>query len=75
MLELMYGLGLRVSEVVELPLERLDLESRLVRVVGKGARERILPLGGAAVRALEAVAGRRTAALVRRGNRSPRPSS
>lgn len=52
MFELMYGVGLRVSELVELPLERLDLESRILRVVGKGSRERLLPLGGAAERAL-----------------------
>lgn len=53
MLELMYGVGLRVSELLELPLDRLDLESRVLRVVGKGSKERILPLGGAAGRALE----------------------
>lgn len=54
MFELMYGVGLRVSELVELPLERLDLESRILRVVGKGNKERLLPLCGAAERALQA---------------------
>lgn len=54
MFELMYGVGLRVSELLELPLERLDLEARLLRVVGKGTKERLLPLGGAAGRALSA---------------------
>jgi integrase/recombinase XerD len=71
MLELTYGLGLRVSEVVELPLDRLDLESRLVRVVGKGSRERILPLGGAAVRALEAWLADGRPRLVRKGKAVP----
>jgi integrase/recombinase XerD len=54
MLELLYGLGLRVSELLELPLERVDLESGIVRVLGKGSKERILPLGGAAARAVSA---------------------
>ena len=54
MLELMYGLGLRVSELLELTLDRLDLESLLVRVVGKGSRERVLPVGGASAAALAA---------------------
>lgn len=53
MLEVMYGLGLRVSELVELPLERVDLEAGLIRVLGKGSRERLLPLGGHAARALK----------------------
>lgn len=52
MLETMYGLGLRVSELVDLPLERLDLEAGLVRILGKGSRERLVPLGGCAARAL-----------------------
>lgn len=54
MLELLYGLGLRVSELLELPLERVDLESGIVRILGKGSKERILPLGGAAARAIAA---------------------
>jgi len=53
MLELAYASGLRVSELVELPLEGVDLERRLVRVVGKGNKQRLVPFGGAAARALE----------------------
>jgi len=52
MLELLYGSGLRVSELVLLRLEALDLESGYVRVVGKGGRERIVPVGSAARDAL-----------------------
>ncbi len=44
-LELLYGTGMRVSELTELTLGRLDLEERLVLVVGKGSRERLLPFG------------------------------
>ncbi|MBD3160953.1 MAG: tyrosine-type recombinase/integrase, partial [Candidatus Eisenbacteria bacterium] len=45
MLEVAYGAGLRASELVGLGVESIDLERRLVRVVGKGGRERIVPLG------------------------------
>lgn len=52
MLELLYGAGLRVSELASLTLARVDLASAQVRVHGKGGKERQLPLGGPAVRAL-----------------------
>jgi len=52
MLEVLYGAGLRVSELVGLPLSGLDLRGGLVRVTGKGGRERIVPLGGPALEAL-----------------------
>ncbi len=51
-LELAYATGLRVSELVGLTLESLDLEEDLVRCVGKGSRERIVPFGGKARAAL-----------------------
>lgn len=45
MLELMYACGLRVSELVSLPLPRLNLARGLVQILGKGGRERLVPLG------------------------------
>lgn len=54
MVELAYGSGLRVSELVGLALHQLDLEQRLVTVVGKGSKERLVPIGSAALKALRA---------------------
>ena len=45
MFELLYGAGLRLAELVGLDLDRLDLDEGLVRVIGKGARERVVPFG------------------------------
>jgi integrase/recombinase XerD len=53
MLELAYATGLRVSELTGLTLESIDLEEDLVRCVGKGSRERIVPFGGKARSALQ----------------------
>jgi len=53
MLELLYATGMRVSELVALNLRDLNMESESVRCVGKGGRERILPISGSATTALE----------------------
>ena len=53
MLELLYSSGLRVSELTGLDWERLDPESGAVRVLGKGRKERVVPVGRPALRALE----------------------
>jgi len=45
MLELLYGSGIRVSELVSLDLEQLELGARLARVHGKGDKERVVPFG------------------------------
>jgi integrase/recombinase XerD len=54
MLEIAYGCGLRVSELVSLRLNQVDLAAKTVIVFGKGGKERIVPLGGPAARALTA---------------------
>jgi integrase/recombinase XerD len=46
--ELVYSCGLRVSEAIELTLDRVSLPQRVIRVIGKGSRERIVPLGARA---------------------------
>jgi len=50
LLELAYGAGLRESELTGITVSRIYLEEALVRPIGKGSRERLVPLGGAAVR-------------------------
>ncbi len=52
-LESLYGCGLRAQELVTLDLHDVDLESMEVRVKGKGAKERIVPMGDYAVKALK----------------------
>jgi integrase/recombinase XerD len=52
LVELLYGAGLRVSEAVGLDKASVDLEQRLVRCIGKGSKERIVPIGRQAVQAL-----------------------
>ena len=57
MLETMYGCGLRVSELCELKREDIVADGELLRILGKGSKERIVPIGGAAGRALAAYLG------------------
>ena len=52
LVELLYGAGLRVSEAVGLRKASVDLENRVVRVVGKGSKERLVPLGRPGAEAL-----------------------
>jgi integrase/recombinase XerD len=52
LVELLYGAGLRVSEAVGLERGGVDLDERLVRSIGKGGKERIVPLGRSAAEAL-----------------------
>jgi len=52
-LELFYSTGLRLSELAGLDVEDVDLVGESLRVVGKGRKERLLPVGGPAVRAID----------------------
>lgn len=52
LVELLYGAGLRVSEAVGLQKSGVDLDERIVRVVGKGGKERLVPLGRPAAEAV-----------------------
>ena len=53
MLELLYGSGLRISELINLKLEQIDFNDELVRVMGKGKKERIIPLNDYAMKYLK----------------------
>ncbi|MDA8169707.1 MAG: site-specific tyrosine recombinase XerD [Nitrospiraceae bacterium] len=64
MIELMYSSGLRVSELVGLRLQDLNLEAGFLRVQGKGSKERVVPVGGRAVRILkDYISGQRARTL------------
>jgi integrase/recombinase XerD len=69
LVELLYGAGLRVSEATGLERAGVDLESRIVRCLGKGDKERIVPIGRQAVDALTRYLARGRPYLERR----PRP--
>ncbi|MET0792558.1 MAG: tyrosine recombinase XerC [Polyangiaceae bacterium] len=58
-LELLYGSGLRVSELASLDLDQISIAEAEVRVLGKGKKERIVPLGSKSLSALEAYLPRR----------------
>jgi integrase/recombinase XerD len=64
--ELLYGAGLRVSEAVSLDRQSVDLENRLVRCLGKGNKERVVPIGREAVDALRRYLSRGRPFLERR---------
>ena len=59
LLEVMYACGLRASEAIDLEVGDLDLEARVLRARGKGSKERLVPVGSAAARALGAYLGAR----------------
>jgi integrase/recombinase XerC/integrase/recombinase XerD len=64
MLELAYSSGLRCAELVALDTDSIDFESETVRVRGKGSKERIVPLGEPAQRAVSEYLGRARPTLV-----------
>jgi integrase/recombinase XerC len=77
-LELFYASGLRLSELVDLDLEDVNLSSRVVRVRGKGGKERLVPFGRSAADAIRAMLPdhpRTSKFELRTSNRGTRPSS
>lgn len=52
MLELLYSTGIRITELMELKLNNIDFTDELIRVMGKGSKERIIPLGEEAIKYL-----------------------
>jgi integrase/recombinase XerD len=71
LLELLYGSGARISEAVGLDVDDVDLTDGAARLLGKGAKERIVPLGSFARAAVEAYLVRSRPALVTRGRGTP----
>jgi integrase/recombinase XerD len=67
MLELLYASGLRVSELVGLPRDRVDLEAGILRVAGKGGRERLVPFGSSAAEWVRRYLAQARPALDRKG--------
>jgi integrase/recombinase XerD len=66
LVELLYGAGLRVSEAVGLERGAVDLDARIVRAMGKGSKERVVPIGRQAVEALRRYLARGRPHLERR---------
>ena len=52
-LEILYGAGLRISEMLGMKLADIDMDNRLLKVIGKGNKQRIVPIGGQAIRAID----------------------
>jgi integrase/recombinase XerD len=67
MLEVLYGAGLRISELMALRVRDVDLEDRLVRVTGKGGKARLVPVGGSAAAAVRRYLDSWRGVLDRRG--------
>jgi len=70
MMEVLYGAGLRVTELVTLPLGALDPRAGVLRVFGKGRRERLVPLGEPALAAVETYLERARPVLLRGGSKT-----
>lgn len=71
LLELLYGCGARISEAVGLDLDELDMEQGVVRLLGKGSKERVVPVGSFAREAVQAYLVRARPALAAAGKGSP----
>lgn len=70
MLEMLYGSGLRVSELVNLSPDRVDWDEGYLRITGKGNKTRFVPLGGVAAKALRCYLEHARPKLLREGRRA-----
>ena len=70
MLEMLYGSGLRVSELVNLRADQVDWEENFLRITGKGNKTRYVPLGGVAAKALRSYLTYARSRLLRNGRRA-----
>lgn len=70
MLEMLYGSGLRVSELVNLRPDQVDWDEGYLRITGKGNKTRIVPLGGVAAKALRCYLAHARPKLLREGRRA-----
>ena len=70
MLEMLYGSGLRVSELVNLRADQVDWEENFLRITGKGNKTRYVPLGGVAAKALRSYLAHARSRLLRNGRRA-----
>lgn len=69
-LEMLYGSGLRVSELVNLRADQVDWEEKFLRITGKGNKTRYVPLGGVAAKALRSYLMHARSRLLRNGRRA-----
>lgn len=70
MLELLYATGLRVSELIQLKIPNVNLEAGFVRTLGKGSKERMVPVGAKALEALKNYLGHGRPGLLKRRSSS-----
>jgi integrase/recombinase XerD len=71
MLEMLYAAGLRISELTALDVDDVDIEARTVRCIGKGSKERIVPVGRIAIDRLHAYLTRSRPNLAAKGRSEP----
>ncbi len=71
LLEVLYGTGVRVGELASMDVSHVDPSDAVVRVLGKGGKERIVPLGKAALEALQSYLPERRGLLAKRGAPDP----
>jgi integrase/recombinase XerD len=70
MLEVLYATGMRVSELVNLKCDSIDLNLGILRCIGKGSKERLIPLGKSALAAVEAYSSHGRAQFLNNGHTS-----